>query len=122
MLNLTDEQIASLVQEYGTNPGIVSNVVDAANSFEFIPDDELRSDFVETVLISYITNRHVNPADQEIAKIRTADDEIHLQYQEIARTLGDVIADQAYDSFEHYMRPYDGEAVHRVRTKYENIK
>lgn len=105
MLEMTQERKEELSKEYGVEIELLDDVIDATNSFQFIPDDEEREEFVEGVVLNYIVgNMHnTNP-------------------RMITRGVGDVIADAAYDCYHHNISPNDEIVIERVRTKYENIK
>ncbi len=107
MLNFDEEKLASLSEEYGVSPELITEVVDAANSFEFIRDDEERKDFVGTVLLTYIVG---NP-------YRTS-----YPTSDNLQTLGDTISNAAYDGYDYYMTTSDRAAVARVRARLTNEK
>jgi hypothetical protein len=105
MLELTNEKLESLVEEYGADSEVISDIVNAANSFEFIPDDESRAEFVANVLINYASNNGSR-----------------RNYSNLLRGLGDVISDAAHDCYSHNISANDEVTIERVRTKYEKIK
>ena len=118
MLNFDEEVLTELACEYGVDTGLVSEVVEAANSFQFIPDDEERSNFVEGVLLTYITGRsNFSSDDNESVEKGINGRELRLG---ALRTLGTIISDAAHDEYDHYITPNDEDAIARVRAKYED--
>ena len=120
MLNFDEEVLTELACEYGVDTEFVKEVVEAANSFQFIPDDEERSNFVEGVLLTYITGntyRSNYPENVTLTDKGVTGRELRLG---ALRTLGTIIADAAHDGYDHYITPYDEADIARVRTKYED--
>lgn len=118
MLNYDETVLARIADEYGVDPELVQDLVEDANVFEFIPDDEERARFVESVIITSITGSSCfSSDDKEEIETGIAGRILH---EGTPRNLGAIIENLAYDAYDHYITPNGEAAIARVRAKYED--